>query len=300
MFLSSVSKTPLVGLVNPATSAFQLWNCSKSVGTPEGDPVSLGVAGLTAFTMLSSTSFVVGDDEGGLHLYELRGEEGWTYADRIGNHRHGITALLLLADGRLVSGSSNGTVAFWDLKREAYHKCVFLIDDEYHEDPVVAFHQTSWRSSPAEAGEECRLYILGQQGVGTWDVSDGKEPTELMGYSGITSRATCLTVLPDGRIAIGTVDGGIDLLTEPGKESETSGWDLLDGHEGAVTAVYGLPDGSLVSFGADGALFLWDTETHQIVDALEELDSEGSTRMSPERVAYYTNEKLLCYEGLPS
>ena len=270
MFLSN-SSDHCVGIVNPADSTYQEWDCSGSIGLPKGEPVPLGVAGLTAFVMLSLTSFVVGDDEGGLHVYELREEDGWTYADRLGNHRHGITALLLLADGRLVSGSSDGTVYFWDLAKEPYHKCVFMIDDEYHEDPVVAFHKF-----------DDHLFILGEKGFCTWD-SPSEKPVELMGYSGFSSRATCLTVMADGRVAIGTVEGDIELWSESGE------WDRLDGHASAVTTVYASPDGSLVSLGKDGALFLWNLETRQIVDALEDLDSEGSTLVPPGSVLYYAN-----------
>jgi len=282
MLLSSVSDE-WVGMVDSSDSTIQMWDCSGSIGVAKSSKTPLGVAGLTAFTMITSISFVVGDDEGGLHLYELRGKEGWTYADRIGNHRHAVTALLLLVDGRLVSGSSNGTVAFWDLKREPYHKCVFLIDDEYHEDPVVAFHQF-----------DDRLFILGEKGFCTWDCSSeaSEEPTELKGYSGFSSRATCLTVLPGGCIAIGTVGGDIELVSESEEDEGTSTWDRLDGHASAVTTVYAHPDGSLVSLGADGALFLWDLETRQIVDALEDLDSEGSTLASPGSVLYYANGRL--------
>jgi WD40 repeat protein len=280
MLLSSVSDE-WVGMVDSSDSTIQMWDCSGSIGVAKSSKTPLGVAGLTAFAMMTSTSFVVGDDEGGLHLYEWRGEEGWTYADRIGNHRHGITALLLLADGRLVSGSSNGTVAFWDLTREPYHKCVFLIDDDYHEDPVVAFHQF-----------DDSLFILGEKGFSTWDFSSeaSEEPVELVGYSGFSSRATCLTVMADGRVVIGTVGGDIELVSEPEGDRGTAKWDRLDGgHASAVKTVYALPDGSLVSLGADGALFLWNLETRQIVDALEDLDSEGSALVPPGSVLYYAN-----------
>ena len=279
MFLSSHSDT-CVGVVNPSNSTVQMWDSTKTVGVPLGVSTQLGVAGLTAFTMITSSSFVVGDDEGGLHLYELRGEEGWTYADRIGNHRRGVTALLCLRDGQLVSGASDGTVAFWDLSLPSLFKCVFMIDDEYHEDPVVAFHQAV----------DGRLILLNKRGLSTWGLS-GEEPTELMGYSWPTINATCVSMLADGRIAVGREDGVIQILTE---SSDTDWWDwaLLDGHAGAVTAVYGCPDGTLFSLGSDGALFVWDPETQQIVDALEGLGSEGSACLSAGRVAYYGNERV--------
>lgn len=284
MFLSSISET-CVGVVNPSNSTVQMWDSTKTVGVPLGVPTQLGVAGLTAFTMITSSSFVVGDDEGGLHLYELRGEDGWTYADRIGNHRRGVTALLRLDDGRLVSGSSDGTVAFWDLSRPSLFRCVFMIDDEYHEDPVVAFHQT----------EDRRLLLLCEQGLSTWDLS-GEEPTELMGFSWPYTKATCVNTLADGRIVVGREDGVIQILTES-SETDWWNWEQLDGHAGAVTAIYGRPDGALLSLGSDGALFVWDTETRQIVDALEDLGSDGSAFLSPERVAYYGNEQVYVWNG---
>jgi WD40 repeat protein len=233
--------------------------------------VDLGIATITAFTALSSTSFVIGDNEGGIYRFD-KSETTWSLTDRLGNHRTPVTALQTLQTGYLVSGAKDGTVYLWDTDRAT---CLSMIDDEYHEESVLAFHQTS----------DGRLLVLTPHTVTTWDVAENSLQ-ERMGYSFLAT-ATCFTVLTDDRIAVGTRDGSIQILEEDRFE-----WTPLEAHSYPVKAVYALSREDIVSVGEDGTILVWDCKTNEIVDMLEE-EAEESVLLANDRLAYWQDGQLL-------
>jgi WD40 repeat protein len=233
-------------------------------------PIDLGIATITAFTALSSTSFVIGDAEGGVYRFD-KTATSWDLTDRFGNHRTPVTALQTLQDGYLVSGAKDGTVYLWDTDRGA---CLSMIDDEYHEESILAFHQAS----------DGRLLVLTPHTVSTWVAEDMFQ--ELMGYSFLAT-ATCFTVLTDNRIAVGTRDGSIQILKEEGFE-----WTPLEGHSHPVKAVYALSGEDIVSVGEDGTILVWNCKTTEIIDMLEE-EAEESVLVAKDRIAYWQDGRLM-------
>jgi WD40 repeat protein len=149
-----------------------------------------------------------------------------------------------------------------------------MIDDEYHEESVLAFHQAS----------DGRLLVLTPHTVSTWVAEDMFQ--ELMGYSFLVE-ATCFTVLTDNRIAVGTRDGSIQILKEEGFE-----WTPLEGHSHPVKAVYALSGEDIVSVGEDGTILVWDCKTTEIIDMLEE-EAEESILVAKDRLAYWQDGRLM-------
>jgi WD40 repeat protein len=102
-----------------------------------------------------------------------------------------------------------------------------------------------------------------------------------MGYS-TESLATCLAVLTDRRIAIGTAAGTIEILNEA-----SSVWETLDGHGDAVTALCPLSRNGLASVAADGAMFVWNLTSGEIVDALDSFQAEAVIKTEENRIVYW-------------
>ena len=68
----------------------------------------------------------------------------------------------------------------------------------------------------------------------------------------------CLAVLPDGRLASGSMDETLRVWDTSSGQSKT-----LEGHKGAVTCLAVLPDGRLASGSWDETVRVWDTSTGQ-------------------------------------
>ena len=260
-----------VGVLD-SNATFQSWALRKT-GPPvkTTDLAMLGVERVTAFVALSSTVFVIGDDEGGVFHYNTETQD----LSRLGNHRYNVTALLVLKDGRLVSADADGTVYFWDLATRTVTATIdeiihSLHQDKYFEEPIMSLVQAP----------DGRLLILTASGLSTWDVAN-QEPQELMGYT-TESLATCVTVLTDGRIAIGTAAGTIEILNEA-----SSVWETLDGHGDAVTALCPLSRNGLASVAADGAMFVWNLESGTIVDAMMSFGADTFLKKEEDRVVYW-------------
>ena len=260
-----------VGVLD-SNATFQSWALRKT-GPPvkTTDLATLGVECVTAFVALSPTVFVVGDDDGGVFQYNTETQD----LTRLGNHRYNVTALLVLKDGRLVSADADGTVYFWDMTTKTVVAEIDTIihslqQDKYFEEPIMSLVQA----------DDGRLLILTASGLSTWDVTN-QEPQELMGYT-TESLATCVTVLTDGRVAIGTAAGTIEILNEA-----SSVWETLDGHGDAVTALCPLSRNGLASVAADGAMFVWNLESGEIVDAMMSFGADTFLKKEEDRIVYW-------------
>lgn len=156
---------------------------------------------------------------------------------RLEGHSHNVSALCLLPDGRLASGSSDTTIRLWDVATG-----VETARLEGHTSMVSALCVLAdGRLASGSWDHTIRL----------WDVPTGAEMTRLEGHTGFVN-ALCL--LADSRLASGSRDKTIRL------------WDVatgteiacLEGHTSDVNALCLLPDGQLASGSDDNTVRLWD------------------------------------------
>jgi WD40 repeat protein len=176
---------------------------------------------------------------------------------RLDGHSRGVNALCMLPDGRLASGSSDGTIRLWDIKTGAETNCL----DEGHWDAhsalcVLPDGRLAWCSHDVA--------------IRLREVKSGAETAYLEGQTDLIEPIETLCVLPDGRLASGSDDGTIWL------------WDVklgietgrLVGHSASVDALCALPDGRLASGSRDCTIRLWNLKTGA---ETARLDGRGSS-----------------------
>jgi WD40 repeat protein len=207
----------------------------------------------------------------------------------LSGHGGMVTALAVLPDGRLASGSDDRTIKLWDLATGQLKA-------------TLAGHCGSVRALAVLP--DGRLASGSFGAIKLWDLATGQLKANLEGHSGPVN---ALAVLPDGRLASGSDDqtiklwdpasgacsatlkghagevdlamllaGGVSALAvlPDGRLASASGsgvgtiklWDpasgacsaTLGGHAGAVQALAMLPDGRLASGSGDRTIKLWD------------------------------------------
>jgi APAF-1 helical domain/WD domain, G-beta repeat len=158
-------------------------------------------------------------------------------------HRGEVTALAVLPDGRVVSGSQDQTLRVWDVDSGASRVL------EGHTDQVTALAVLpDGRVVSGSCDHTLRV----------WDVdSDASRALE-----GHKSWVWALAVLPDGRVVSGSCDHTLRVWDVDSDASR-----VLEGHRGWVWALAVLPDGRVVSGSEDWAVILWDLETAKPMSA---------------------------------
>jgi WD40 repeat protein len=150
-----------------------------------------------------------------------------------------VTALCALPDGRLASGSDDGTIQVWD-------------PDTGTEVARIGGHSGAVRMLCALPDGRLASASRDDSTIRLWDPNPGSRAQRSDGHSG----AVCaLCALPDGRIASGSSDNTIRLW-DPNSHAGAA---RLDGRSGAVKALCALPDGRLASSGSKvSTIQLWD------------------------------------------
>ncbi|CCA75858.1 related to WD40-repeat protein (notchless protein) [Serendipita indica DSM 11827] len=185
-------------------------------------------------------------------------------------HDSGVTTVAFSPDGhRVVSGSEDGTMRFWDAETgEQIGEPL-----EGHTDPVwsVAFSPDGRRIASGSDDSTVRL----------WDVEAGKQLWESLG--GHTDSVMSVAFSPDGRqIVSGSDDETIRLWdVETGEQVGQP----FQGHTESVSSVAFSPDGRRVVSGSeDETVRLWEVGTgDQIGEPLEgHADLVSSVAFSPD------------------
>ncbi len=167
---------------------------------------------------------------------------------RLEGHGPSVSALAMLPDGRLASGSWDNTIRLWHANT-AMETARF----KGHGDWVMALAVLpDGRIASGSRDNTIRL----------WDANTAKETARLEGHAASVS---ALAVLPDGRLASGSWDHTIRLW-DANTAKETA---RLEGHGTSVMALAVLPDGRLASALGDRTIRLWDTITAKETARLE-------------------------------
>ncbi len=156
---------------------------------------------------------------------------------RLEGHTNMVSALCVLPDGRLASGSYDHTIRLWDATSGTETARL-----EGHTDQVTALCVLpDGRLASGSDDHTIRL----------WDTTSGAETARLEGH---TREVIALCALPDGRLASGSTD--TIRLWDPISGAETA---RLEGHTREVAALCVMPDERLASGSYDKTIRLWDT-----------------------------------------
>jgi WD40 repeat protein len=175
------------------------------------------------------------------HPLQLRG-----LARVLDGHQGGVTAVAVLPDGRVVSGSWDKSLRVWDL--ESGTSVATLVGHQNWINAVAVL--PDGRIVSGSSDNSLRVWELGSQ-----------RSVALVGHQ---LRVNAVAVLPDGCIVSGSADKTVRVWD---LETETSV--VLVGHQRPVSAVAVLPDGRVVSGSYDHTLRVWDLASGSSVATLE-------------------------------
>lgn len=232
-----------------------------------------------------------------------------TCVRRLTGHTAGVTSLAVLLDGNLASGSLDTTVRFWDadtgsclsvmnVHQSPVYALLTLLDGRVISGGVDTFRCISDIKAKHVSvcnGSQKGLFALALFPNGDIATSLGNGTIKVWGgrpftLSGFADSVRALTVLPDHKIASGSLDKTIIVwkdgqplyhcrgsfgavhalcvlngkLVSGTEDATVSVWDddgsrllALAGHTKAVTALTSRPDGTLASGSKDCAIRLW-------------------------------------------
>jgi len=157
-----------------------------------------------------------------------------------------VTALAVLPDGRVVSGSWDKTLKLWGMTTK---QCVATLQGHTNTVTVLAVLPDG-------------RVISGSNTLKLWDIATKQCIATLQGH---TNTVRALAVLSDGRVVSGSWDNTLKLWDMATKQCVAT----LQGHTNIVSALTVLPDGRVVSGSWDNTLKLWDIATKQCVATLQ-------------------------------
>jgi len=174
-------------------------------------------------------------------------------AGELGKHeayRH-VTALAVLADGRLASGDHNSEMRLWDVAAD----CSEMVKlQKYFWVDALAVLPDGRRLALGveEISVTCGLCPAGC--IDVWNVAAAGAPPIRDATIPCGSPVSALAVLPGGRLAAGCDDSKVRIAdVDAGVVAAT-----LEGHSGSVAALAVLPNGVLASGSRDGTIRLWN------------------------------------------
>ncbi len=155
-------------------------------------------------------------------------------------HEGLVYSICVTDDGKIVSGSDDGTVRVWDMEGKELAVC------KGHEDLIRSVCVT--KDGKIVSGSDDGT-------VRVWDM-EGKELAKCRGHEGwVTS--VCVTA--DGKIVSGSRDKTVRAWDMQGKTLV-----ICRGHESSVYSVCVTKDGKIVSASADSTARVWDMQGKEV------------------------------------
>ena len=204
----------------------------------------------------------------------LSGRSGWVWA------------LALSGDGRVVSGSFDGTVKVWDL-------------NSGQEERTLSGHGGGV-SALAVTGDGRVVSGSFDGTVKVWNLNSGQEQRMLSGHG---DRVNAVAMTGDGRVVSGSFDGTVKVWNLASGQEQR----MLSGHGGAVMALAVTGDGRVVTGSFDGTVTVWDLNSgsclatvlldsrHQSLDA--KVGADGITLVVGEASGAVSCFRLVLHES---
>jgi WD40 repeat protein len=169
-------------------------------------------------------------------------------AGELAGHTSSVNIIRVSDDGSTaVTASSDRTVRLWDLP-ERRERAVL----GSHRRQVTALDLDARRGRAWSGGHDGSLRV--------WDLASGEALANIPGRAVVTSVAICPD---DGRLAVGTLGGGLVIRSSEGHEGRR----LAEEHE-VVTAVTWSAEGSFLLASHPGGGTVWATDTWEVVRSL--------------------------------
>ena len=174
-------------------------------------------------------------------------------AGELRGHGNYVTALAVLADGRLAIGDQSREVRLWNLMTGS--------------GAVIVLQTSGWTRALAALSDGRRLAVSvdteGEGGcVEVWDVT--ATPPVRAASIRCDSAVSALAALVDGRLAAGCDNGSLQIVDVDAGD----GVAVLDVLRHQVTALAVLPNGELAVGSGHGAVHVWDVGTQVCVAVL--------------------------------
>ena len=166
-------------------------------------------------------------------------------------HSSTVNCIIILPDGRVVSGSSDSSLRVWD---PSTGQCLQSLEGHSASVRCVAVLPDG---RVVSGSKDSSLLV--------WDPSTGQCLLSLEGHSGSVS---CVAVLPDGRVVSGSWDSSLRVWDPSTGQCLQS----LEGHSGSVNCVAVLPDGRVVSGSNDSTIKEWNLESGECLETMEKTE----------------------------
>ena len=202
-------------------------------------------AGSLSLAGLPGEQVATGGKDGTVKVWSLAEDSGGRQRFRyaLSGHKDWVTALALLSDGRLASGSLDGSVCLWQCGGARHSEAPEAVLEQRAQVHALAALAGGGLAVGCDSGR-----------VSLWDTRGECEHVgALEGHEGCV---TALAALPKGMLASGSLDRTVRVWQLGTRACLV----VLEGHTAAVRGVVALPGGRLGSAceGEDGKIRVWE------------------------------------------
>lgn len=179
-------------------------------------------------------------------------------------HTGFIAVITILPDGRIASGSGDGTIKIWNTTTRECTLTLQVSEDKSCRLTAFPNALLPWVSCLTVLSDG-RLVSASSDGIiKIWNTKTGTCEDLLQGH---LDNIKLITTLPNGKLAAADFGGTLKILNIANKTCEFTLEDFADSH----TCLTVLPDGRLVSKSGDRPIKIWNTTTGECTLTLEDV-----------------------------